>query len=63
MAEPQLSVRSARASDLAHRLARREPQSATDLDLDALIRADRIEHTGAQLCFLSTPMRFLKPCV
>ncbi len=82
MAEPQLSVRSARARDLAHRLARREQRTiadiveraleaydaaqtgreraadfyariaqcyATDLDLDALIRADRIAHTGAQL--------------
>jgi len=82
MAEPQLSVRSARARDLAHRLARREHRSiaeivlraleaydaaqtgrepaadfytrigeacATDIDLDALIRAQRSPHTGAQL--------------
>lgn len=82
MAEPQLSVRSARARDLAHRLARREHRTiaeiveraleaydaaqtgrepaadfytrisqecATDIDLDALIRAHRSPHTGAQL--------------
>jgi hypothetical protein len=82
MAEPQLSVRSARARDLAHRLARREQRTiadiveraleaydvaqtgreraadfyariaqsyATDLDLDALIRTDRVAHVGAQL--------------
>lgn len=82
MAEPQLSVRSARARDLAHRLARREHRTiaeiveraleaydaaqtgrepaadfyarvsqscATDIDLDALIRAHRRPHIGAQL--------------
>lgn len=31
MAEPQLSVRSARARDLAHRLARRENRSIADI--------------------------------
>jgi hypothetical protein len=31
MAEPQLSVRSARARDLAHRLARREKRSIADI--------------------------------
>ena len=31
MAEPQLSVRSARARDLAHRLARREKRSVADI--------------------------------
>jgi hypothetical protein len=31
MAEPQLSVRSAKARDLAHRLARRENRSITDV--------------------------------
>lgn len=31
MAEPQLSVRSARARDLAHRLARRENRSIADV--------------------------------
>lgn len=82
MAEPQLSVRSARARELAHRLARRErrtvaevveraleaydsAQSArepasrfyarlsadygTDVDLDALVRSDRHQHSGPEL--------------
>ena len=31
MAEPQLSVRSAKARDLAHRLARREQRSIADV--------------------------------
>jgi len=31
MAEPQLSVRSARARDLAHRLSRRENRSIADI--------------------------------
>lgn len=31
MAEPQLSVRSAKARDLAHRLARREGRPVTDI--------------------------------
>lgn len=31
MSEPQLSVRSARARDLAHRLARREKRSIADI--------------------------------
>jgi microcystin degradation protein MlrC len=82
MAEPQLSVRGARARDLAYRLARRENrsiadivertlkvyeaqqtgrepaanfyrritlQAALDLDLDAVIRADREAHEGPEL--------------
>jgi hypothetical protein len=82
MAEPQLSVRSAKARDLAHRLARRERRtiadiveraleayevrevgresaadfyarvsatSGTDVDLEAVIRADRRAHTGPDL--------------
>jgi hypothetical protein len=36
MAEPQLSVRSARARELAHRLARRESRSIADIVLRAL---------------------------
>lgn len=82
MPEPQLSVRSAKARDLAHRLARRENRSVadvveraleayeireagreparvfysrlsdsygTDIDLEAVIRADRRSHTGPDL--------------
>lgn len=82
MDKPQLSVRSARARDLAHRLARRENRSiagiveraqeayetqqtgrepaadfyrrirlaaALDIDLDAVIRADRETHDGPGL--------------
>ena len=82
MAEPQLSVRSAKARDLAHRLARRENRSiadiveraleayetresgrepassfyarlsasyATDIDLEAVIRASRRVHEGPDL--------------
>jgi hypothetical protein len=81
MAKPQLSVRSAHARDLAHRLARREnrsiadvveralevyerqqtglepaaafyhrigAQAAVDIDLDALIKADRPAHEGPE---------------
>ncbi len=36
MAEPQFSVRSARARDLAHRLARRERRSIAEVVLRAL---------------------------
>jgi hypothetical protein len=36
MAEPQLSVRSAKARDLAHRLARRERRSIADIVVRAL---------------------------
>ena len=82
MAEPQLSVRSAKARDLAHRLARRqnrsiadiveraledyevreagrEPASSfyarlsanygTDIDLEAVIRKERLPHSGPDL--------------
>ena len=59
MAEPLLSVRSARARDLAHRLAGREPaeefyrrislQATLDIDLDSLIRADRTKNEGKEL--------------
>jgi hypothetical protein len=82
MAEPQLSVRSARARELAHRLARRERRTIADIveraledyaarqtgkeppaafyarlsaecgadvDLDAIIRADRRPHSGPSL--------------
>jgi hypothetical protein len=36
MAEPQLSVRSSKARDLAHRLSRRENRSISDIDERAL---------------------------
>ena len=82
MSVPQLSVRSAKARELAHRLARREDrtladiveraleayeghdadrepaaafyarlnaENATDIDLDAIIQADRKPHTGIDL--------------
>lgn len=82
MSVPQLSVRSAKARELAHRLARREnrtladiveraleayeghdadrepaaafyarlnAENATDIDLDAIIQADRKPHTGIDL--------------
>jgi hypothetical protein len=82
MAEPQLSVRSARARELAHRLARRERRTVadiveraleayesiqtgresassfyarlsetygTDIDLDAVLRAERRTHAGLEL--------------
>lgn len=37
MAEPQLSVRSARARDIAHRLARRENSTIADIVERALV--------------------------
>jgi len=82
MAEPQLSVRSAKARDLAHRLARRENRSiadvveralesyevreagreparsfyarlrassATDIDLEEIIKEGRRGHKGVDL--------------
>jgi hypothetical protein len=82
MSEPQLSVRSARARELAHRLARRERRTVaevveraleayesaqtgrepaaqfyarlaaefgTDIDLEAVIKADRAPHPGPVL--------------
>jgi hypothetical protein len=79
MAEPQLSVRSAKARDLARQLAHKEQRSiahvveralelyaqhehgresahdfyarisrdyGVDIDLDAIIRKDRVDHSG-----------------
>lgn len=43
MAEPQLSVRSAKARDLAHRLARRENRSIADIVERALEAYDTRE--------------------
>ncbi len=47
MAEPQLSVRSAKARDLAHRLARRENRSVADVVVRAL-EAYEIRETGRE---------------
>ena len=61
MPEPQLSVRSARARDLAHRLARRERTTVAeiveraletwgeDIDIDALIQDHRGPPPGPDL--------------
>ena len=47
MPEPQLSVRSARARDLAHRLARRENRSIADIVERALAQYESRE-TGRE---------------
>lgn len=47
MAEPQLSVRSARARDLAHRLARRENRSIADV-VERALAAYEIRETGRE---------------
>jgi microcystin degradation protein MlrC len=47
MAEPQLSVRSARARDLAHRLARRENRTVADIVERALV-AYEVRETGRE---------------
>ena len=47
MTEPQLSVRSARARDLAHRLARRERRSIADVVERALVAYEQRE-TGRE---------------
>jgi len=47
MAEPQLSVRSAKARDLAHRLARRENRSVADVVVRAL-EAYEVRETGRE---------------
>ncbi len=47
MAKPQLSVRSAKARDLAHRLARRENRSVADIVERALV-AYEIRETGRE---------------
>ena len=45
MAEPQLSVRSARARDLAHRLARRENRTIADI-VERALEASEIREGG-----------------
>jgi hypothetical protein len=47
MAEPQLSVRSAKARDLAHRLARRERRSVSDV-VERALEAYEIRETGRE---------------
>jgi hypothetical protein len=47
MAEPQLSVRSARARDLAHRLARREKRSIADI-VERALEAYEVRETGRE---------------
>ena len=47
MAEPQLSVRSAKARDLAHRLARREHRSIADV-VERELESYEIRETGRE---------------
>jgi hypothetical protein len=47
MAEPQLSVRSAKARDLAHRLARRENRSIADV-VERALEAYEIREAGRE---------------
>lgn len=47
MTEPQLSVRSARARDLAHRLARRENRSIADV-VERALESYEIRETGRE---------------
>jgi hypothetical protein len=47
MAEPQLSVRSARARELAHRLAKRENRSVADI-VERALEAYEVRETGGE---------------
>jgi hypothetical protein len=47
MAEPQLSVRSAKARDLAHRLARREQRSIADV-VERALEAYEVREAGRE---------------
>ena len=47
MAEPQLSVRSARARDLAHRLAHRERRTIAEV-VERALEAYEVRETGRQ---------------
>ncbi|MCW5707893.1 type II toxin-antitoxin system VapB family antitoxin (plasmid) [Shinella yambaruensis] len=47
MAEPQLSVRSARARDLAHRLARRENRTIADI-VERALEAYAVREAGSE---------------
>jgi hypothetical protein len=47
MAEPQLSVRSSRARELAHRLAKRENRSIADI-VERALEAYEVRETGRE---------------
>ena len=47
MAEPQLSVRSSKARDLAHRLARREKRSIAEI-VERALEAYEVRETGRE---------------
>lgn len=47
MAEPQLSVRSARARDIAHRLAQRENRSIADI-VERALEAYEVREAGRE---------------
>jgi hypothetical protein len=47
MAEPRLSVRSARAPDLAHRLARREQRTVAEI-VERVLEAYEAAHAGRE---------------
>lgn len=47
MSEPQLSVRSAKARDLAHRLARRERRSVADI-VERALEAYEVREAGRE---------------
>jgi hypothetical protein len=47
MPEPQLSVRSAKARDLAHRLARRERRSIADI-VERALESYEVRETGRE---------------
>lgn len=47
MAEPQLSVRSSKARDLAHRLARRENRTIADI-VERALESYEIRETGRE---------------
>ena len=47
MAEPQLSVRSAKARDLAHRLARREHRTIADI-VERALEAYEVREAGKE---------------
>jgi hypothetical protein len=53
MAEPQLSVRSAKARDLAHRLARREQRSIADI-VERALECYEVREAGREPAAAST---------